>query len=392
MERKNLLVAMVTAVLVSSLATWFAAVQIRSPAEVAARTAAPEPSLILVPVVKRVLSTKVVTRGTAHFGSPRALELTPSALKDSPRIVTDLPSRGERLKAGDVVASVTGRPVFLLGGDMPSYRDLGPGMSGPDVAQLERALSRLGLSPGTVDDHFDSATAEAVAAMYRRAGFQPVVTTESTLARTRPVEAGLVPGGLAQSGIQLPADEVVFVPQVPVRVTELPVPVGSRPEGTLVTVTDSDVVVDGLLPVDQAGRVRVGSDVVVDEPTLGIATKGRVASVAARAGTNGADGFHVAFEVAVPKPPAALAGASVRLTIPIKSTHTAQLAVPITAVSLGPDGGARVEKATVGGTEFVPVRTGLSADGYVAVTPRRGTLSAGNQVVVGFKADSRGQG
>ena len=101
MRRRHLVLFIAGAVLVSSLATWVAAAQIKSPAEVAARTAPPAPSLILVPVVKRVLSTRVVTRGTAHFGSPRDLVTTRSALKSGPRIVTCLPRAGGLVTAGD---------------------------------------------------------------------------------------------------------------------------------------------------------------------------------------------------------------------------------------------------------------------------------------------------
>ncbi len=392
MRRRNLLILMVGAVLVSSLATWVAAAQIRSPAEVAARTAEPDPSPILVPVVEKVLSTRVVTRGTAHFGSPRNLAVTPSKLKNGPRVVTRLPGRGDRVASGGVLATVSGRPVLVLEGRLPAYRDLGPGMSGPDVAQLERSLRRLRLDPGRVDGSFDTATGAALAGLYRRHGFEPLIATEATLATARPAEAGLVAGGYAQPGVQLPSDEVVFVSHGPLRVSDLPTAVGAPATGPLAIVTDSDVVIDGVLPVEQAGQVRVGAEVVVDEPTLGIDTMGRVSSIAGRAGTAGADGFHVAFRVAVPDPPPALVGASVRLTIPIKSTRTARLAVPVTAVSIGPDGGSRVEKSVDGKSEFIAVRTGLSADGFVSVTPEAGSLSAGDRVVVGFKARAQRSG
>jgi hypothetical protein len=385
-------VLMVTAVVVSSLATWAAAVQIHSPAEVAARTAPPTPSPILVPVVARVLSTRVVTRGTAHFGSPRALKVTPSSLKDGARIVTSLPARGAKLTPGDVLATVSGRPVFLLAGRMPAFRDLGPGMSGKDVAQLERSLRRLRLAPGAVDGSYDAATGDAVARLYRGHGFEPVVATAKTLAGTRPAEAGLVRGAFAEPGVQLPSDEVVFVGSGPLRVTELPTPVGSRPEGALTTVTGSDVVIDGQLRVEQAGRVRAGAKVLVDEPTLGIDATGRVTWVAGRPGTDGADGFHVSFRVTVEDPPPTLVGASVRLTVPIRSTRTAQLTVPVTAVSLGPDGGSRVERSENGVSRFVAVRTGLSADGFVGITAARGSLAAGDRVVVGFQARPRAGG
>lgn len=391
MRRRSLLFLMAGAVLLSSSATWLAAAQIRSPAEVAARTAPPDLSPILVPVEEKALSTRVVTRGTAHYGSRRKVMLTTSQLKTGQRIVTMLAGPGEQVRAGEILGSVSGRPVFLLEGAIPSFRDLGTGMSGPDIAQLERALRGLGLEPGPVDGIFGSATAEAVAVMYRRAGFAPLVATAATLAQARPTEALLVAGAMAQPGLQVPSDEVVFVPSLPVRVSDLPAPAGSQLGRTLATVTDSDVVIDALLPVEQAGRVHPGTRVVVDEPSLGIDTVGRVSSIAPRAGTDGADSFHVAFGVTVPDPPPALVGASVRLTIPIRSTRTAGLTVPVSAVSLGPDGGSRVEKSVPGGTEFVEIRTGFSADGYVTVVPEeKGSLSAGDHVVVGLRGGRRG--
>ena len=389
MRRRSLVVLMVAAVVVSSTATWVAAERIQSPAEAAARTAPPEPAPILVPVVEQVLTTRVVTRGTAHYGSPRRLSVTTSALKTGPQIVTDLPREGVVLSEGQVVATVSGRPVFLLAGPLPSYRDLGPGMSGPDVRQLERALHRLGFDPGALDGQFDTATGAAVAAMFGRRGFAPLVAGEDDLIRSRPAEAQLLEGALAQPGVQLAADEVIFVEDMPLRVTELPAQVGAPADGALVTVTDSDVVTDGFLPVEQAGLVRPGAKVILDEPTLGVEATGRVTRVAGRPGTDGADGFHVFFQVAVADPPAAMVGASIRLTIPIRSTRTAQLTVPVTAISLGPDGGAQVQKSVAGRFEVVPVRTGLSADGHVSVTPLRGSLSAGDLVTVGFR-DRRG--
>jgi peptidoglycan hydrolase-like protein with peptidoglycan-binding domain len=387
MRRRRLLVLVVAAVAVSSLASWIANEQIQSPAEAAARSAPPAPAPILVPVKKQVLATKVVTRGTAHYGSPRKLSVTPSGLKTGPRVITTLPRAGSTVSEGEVLLTISGRPVFVLRGAHPSYRDLGPGMSGPDVGQLERALKRSGFDPGQLDDVYDAQTAAAVEALYRRHRFPPVVATEAQLAAARPREAEMVEGTRAEGGVQLPADEVIFVHSTPLRVTELPVGIGASPSGPLVTVTDSSVVIDGFLPVEQAGRVREGAEVLIDEPALGIRARGKVSRVAERAGTDGADGFHVSFEVAVEDPPAALIGASVRLTVPIKSTRRAQLTVPLSAVSLAPDGGSRVQRSAGEQLDFVPVRTGLSADGYVSVVPREGALAAGDLVVVGFEGD-----
>src|SRR6476620_5848104 len=78
-RRRTLTLVVVGAVTISSAVAWFASARIHSPAEVAARTAAPDASPILVPVERRVLATKVVSRGTGVYGSPHKLSITPSS-------------------------------------------------------------------------------------------------------------------------------------------------------------------------------------------------------------------------------------------------------------------------------------------------------------------------
>src|SRR4051794_2542447 len=67
-RRNKALMVGLAAVILSSLVSWGAASRIRSPAEVAARTAAPKASAITVPVEKKVLSSDVVARGTVRYG------------------------------------------------------------------------------------------------------------------------------------------------------------------------------------------------------------------------------------------------------------------------------------------------------------------------------------
>jgi hypothetical protein len=124
----------------------------------------------------------------------------------------------------------------------------------------------------------------------------------------------------------------------------------------------------------------------IDEPDLGIATEGVVRVVAPGPGTNGMDGFHVYVEISVAAPPPNLVGASVRVTIPVKSSEGAVLAVPVSALTLAPDGSSRVQRSTGRGdeTEYIPVVPGLSAQGYVTVTTPDGELKKGDMVVVGL--------
>ena len=347
-----------------AFAGWFAGTFIRSPAEVAAQTAAPEPSAILVQVEERVLSTDVVTRGTARFGSPQTLVLAPSRLKAEGRIVTRLPEIGAQLEEGVVAMTVSGRPVLLLQGAEPTYRDLGPGMSGSDVEQLESALGRLGLDPEPLDARFDAETEKALAELYAQAGFAPVQASEEQLVEARPLEADLIADARGEAGIQLPADEVVFIPSLPLRVTEVIASVGNEPGGELLTATDVDVAIDSALPLEEAALVSPGMKATIDEPDLGISEVGVVTRVAETPGTDGVDGFHVYFEVSVDGAPSTIVGASVRLTLPIESTGERVVAVPVSALSLASDGSSRVQRSSDGVVEDVEVVPGLSADGF----------------------------
>lgn len=384
MNRRKLALIVLGAIVLSSLATWFASSKLRSPADIAAEAAAPNASSILAPVEERVLASRVISRGVGHYGSTRELSVARSNLKKGSRVVTHLPRPGALISEGDVLLTISGRPTLLLDGVQPSYRDLGPGMSGTDVLQLEKGLQRLHLNPGRVDGSYDDSTGRAVSALYRRHGFSPVVASAAQIAGTQPRESALIEGSRAQGGTQLPADEVMFVAATPLRINTLATEVGAAPRDPLMTVSDSVAAVDGTVPVDQAQLIKVGTEVSIDEPALGIKTRGTIREVATRPGTGGADQFHVAFQVLVPRPPPTMIGASVRLSIAVTSTKKSTLAVPVSALSLGPDGNSRVERSVGGQVTSVPVETGLSADGFVAVTPTGGQLVRGDLVVVGI--------
>lgn len=187
-RRKKAMAIGLSAVILSSGISWAAASRIRSPAEIAARTAPPAASLITVPVEQRVLSSDVVVRGTVRYGTPIVVTLPLSALKRT-SIVTTPPTKDAVLNEGSVAMTVSGRPVLVLQGAQPAYRDLGPGATGGDVMQLEEALARLGFDPGGRDGVYDDATGAAVSAWYRSAGWTALGPTEEQLAMARAGQA-----------------------------------------------------------------------------------------------------------------------------------------------------------------------------------------------------------
>ncbi|HXV63552.1 MAG TPA: peptidoglycan-binding protein, partial [Vicinamibacteria bacterium] len=480
-RRIVILFSVLGVVSLAAAGSWLVGSNIQSPAEIAARTAPPTPSPILVPVEERVISSDVVSRGTARFGLPQSVSIVPSALKAGAGVIAKIPSRGTQLTEGVAVLIASGRPVFVLEGSIPPYRDLVPGIFGDDVRQLEEALNRLGFDAGPADGTYDERTGAAVAEWYTSSGWEPFGPTPEQLSATRSLERELAQAlaeksaaddaaaaaplaveaarasaerssraaaaelavasafrdevarnvsasaedraeadarlELAQAaanaarleaevsvqaaidaakaaernsqwadeiatrlaaeleqakrrtGVQVPVDEIIFIPSLPVRVEQIDVVVGDSASGPVLKVTNNQLAIDSSLPLDEAPYVKSGMPVAIDEPALGIEAKGVVERVADTPGTDGVDGYHIYFEVRVQETPTALEGFSLRLTIPVETTGGAVTAVPISALSLAADGTSRVQVENEGSLDFVVVEPGLSADGFVEVTP-----------------------
>ncbi len=149
-----------------------------SPAQRAAEAAPPEAGLITVPVEQRELTTDLTLRGDALYDDPVPVSVETADLGAPPVVTGQVPEVGDVVDAGDVVLEVAGRPVIVLPGELPVYRTLRVGSSGPDVLQLKEALASLHLDPGDVgSDVFDADTASAVAALYAQSGY-PAPTAE----------------------------------------------------------------------------------------------------------------------------------------------------------------------------------------------------------------------
>ncbi len=173
MRRAVAVGAVLLAVSVAAGLGWTAARNIRSPAQVALEAEPPAPSPITVEVERTELVADVITRADVGYDDPVSLRLG-GALGGRPStlIVTSARERGDELVEGAAAVEVSGRPVFLLRGRIPVYRDLLPQAEGPDVLQVEEALARLGYFSGAPDEVWTPATEDAVEAWYAAAGYE----------------------------------------------------------------------------------------------------------------------------------------------------------------------------------------------------------------------------
>lgn len=143
---------------------------VKSPAQIAAEQEPPEAGPITVEVENRRISSDLAVRGDVVYDDAQDIVLETAEIS-GPAIVTGaVPEVGAELDAGSVIIEVAGRPVIALPGELPVYRSLRAGATGPDVEQLQQALRDRGYDAGS-SGTYDSATANAVAKLFTDAGY-----------------------------------------------------------------------------------------------------------------------------------------------------------------------------------------------------------------------------
>jgi hypothetical protein len=282
--------------------------------------------------------------------------------------LTWLPRAGQVIRQGQVLYRTdNGSPVVLLYGPVPDWRNLGEGVTGADVTQLNHDLVTLGDA--------DSADISALGwDNYSWATQAGVEKLESAVGVSGP------PGSL-------PLGQVVFEPEA-IRVSSVTGSLGGPASGPVLAATSDRHVVTIPLDASDQSEVRAGDAVTVTLPD-GAAAPGVVSAVGQVATTSSAAGgpgssTTIPVYVRLTRPAAAgsLDQAPVTVNITTASARNA-LAVPVSAlVAQSPDRYV-VEVVGPGSTRrWVPVQVGPvfdDASGMVQVT---GNLTPGQRVVV----------
>jgi len=169
-----------------------------SPSRAAASTAIP-PGQTVTTVERRTLSEGETVDGTLGYGASTSIY---SQLGGT---FTWLPAAGHTIARGGTLYRLDNLPVVLMYGTVPAYRRMAEGVSdGPDVAELNTNLERLGYGAVAGDESFSATTAAAVKSWQHAEG----------LKETGAVELG----------------RVAFAPGA-LRVTEVHVALGQDPPG-----------------------------------------------------------------------------------------------------------------------------------------------------------------
>jgi hypothetical protein len=417
---------------------------VKSPQQIAADTAAPPPTVTTAKVVSRILTSSVQMRGVVYPATqydvyPSAPETdagasgTGSAAGGSGTgggsagavYISRLDARaGTTIANGEQLAEIDGEPLFALAGRVPAWRDITPGESGPDVAELQKALAALGYDTGgDTPGFFGTATQDAVSLYYEHLGYTPPAT-----------------GGV-------PMPDVIFLPSLPAKVIAVNGARGQQPgQPFLELAARGSLALTGELPPAYAAQVKPGLIVKIFDEVTGIHATGTVAGVgtattitpvgaivnvgggSASAGSAGSAGSgsagsgsagsgsagsgsagsgsagsgsagagnsggaagpgataFIPLAVRPSKPlAAALNGENVLVTVETGRTEGPVLTVPVAAIVTTGSGTSYVTVAGADGKQTqVAVTPGISENGYVQVTPvRGGKLAVGDSVVV----------
>jgi peptidoglycan hydrolase-like protein with peptidoglycan-binding domain len=371
-SRRYFLGGLVIGVIVMSATGLATAALIQSPAQVAARSAAPPPTVITAVARWEVLRNAITTQGVVR--AARTVVVTASG-PYSTLIVTRMPVKaGDRVRPGRVITEIDGRPVLLLRGRLPPYRNLHEGDSGPDVTQLQGDLEHAGYADFDPPGYFGPSTSLALYLFYASLGYQ---APRYHHGRNLDVD---------EPDVYLPRSEVSYIPTRSALVSAVSARVGSAVASgaPVLSLATGHPYVTGTLTSHQASLARKGDTARIVSASPALTADGQVTRVGPLPSTPAAG--HTVWVRSKRPLPQRLIGATVRLTLYSPVTAGPVLTVPLTAVF----GGAGRHAAYVvrilarNRRTRVSIFTGPSADGLVAVqSVQPDALRPGNRVLIG---------
>lgn len=256
------------AMMLAAGATWALAARFQSPAQVEAQAQPPEAGAITAPVRVGALRDSMTAR--VRF-APQGSESVPLHA-DPTAVVTGHPlTVGDTLTYGQSVISINGRPLFLVQGDFPLYRDLAVGDKGPDVQLWQDFLATTGYDiPRSERGTVGPATVRATARFYTARDYTSPApgTVASPAPATTGDDAAAAPTTPATpaadtGSVIVPMAEVLVRPSAGQRIAELPAVGSYLGEEPSFAVTSGDLHATTAVPALDGVGLAEGMPVIV---------------------------------------------------------------------------------------------------------------------------------
>ncbi|MET8825606.1 peptidoglycan-binding domain-containing protein [Streptomyces sp. NPDC004610] len=262
--------------------------------------------------------------------------------------VTVAAEEGATVRRGQALYELNDKPVTLLYGPVPAFREMRAGDRGSDVLQLERNLVALGYGQGLyVDPRYDEVTAAAVKRW------------QTDLNRT--------PTGRVGRG------DVVFQPEE-VTVVRADAALADQvgPDTAVLTVASTRPVVRALLDQADGSLAAPGTRVEVTLPG-GSTEAGEVEGTARPEEAEEEAQNGITVEIALDGGAEAVEGEDTEVSASVRFVSERReevLAVPVEAIVAlrGADGGYGLQIVAGGTARMVRVTTGMTADGLIEVS------------------------
>ena len=298
-------------------------------------------------------------------------KVSAAGYSSAPSVVTSMHAQvGDVVSAGNVLITISGRPVIVLPGRFPFYRDLRFGDEGLDVQQLQDALLELGLlSNGNLSGVLDASTYAGLDTLYTRTGHS-----------------------VPTSDIVLPASEVVIIGSLP-RVVAPPLPdVGAilEPGAPLFSTSSNQIVLD--CPLTESQSIVLSAGMTASFATssgTAVAALLQVPTTISESGLS-TTGPVAAYRVQITPSTAlnrSVLGDFTVATVTIAGGNAEVLAVPSTAIINEADGSTSIivvdSPGDVKRGVKVPIVLGVTLGGWTEIEGLEHGIVPGMEVLLG---------
>lgn len=167
--RPAVLAVFAVLVVVTIASSYWLGTLVKSPDDVTLRQA-PETVRVMAAVEERTVTSSLSVQGIVSGAPTHEVRFDGPAASSKQIVTSVLKGPGAPVAIGDLLATVSGIPVFLIPEGVPLYRDLRRGDTGPDVTAFQTLLSRLGHLRGAATGTMDARTLAGAGLWYKSSG------------------------------------------------------------------------------------------------------------------------------------------------------------------------------------------------------------------------------